>query len=108
MATIRHPTRDTCAICRQPIAHYPAVPTTSGELVHITCADTQARTAYRRRTAHAFLSGLVGVAIVVRPAIAGLPPLLVVLLAAALACGHLALHRRWWKVGVGHRRNDKG
>lgn len=108
MATASHSARDTCAICGQPIAQHPAVPTTRGQLVHVRCADTQARAAYKRRTAHALLSGLVAVAIVAGSATSGLPPALVVLLAVALACGHLALHRRWWTVRLGGWRLGRG
>lgn len=65
MATTHHPAHDHCTICGEPTLHCPAVPTTRGERVHITCA------AYRRRTTDALLSGLVVVAIVIVAATCG-------------------------------------
>lgn len=87
-----------CAICgeRLDASHQSIIPTTDGQHVHLICAEREAHRAAQRRTILAtatavLLTGLLGVAILVKPG-----SYWIVVLALLLALIHARINRRWW------------
>jgi hypothetical protein len=95
-----------CVICGHAIlsATEPVVSTTTSELVHIDCADREARRAYRRRTCRATTS--TGIMIALLAVAVRTPGSDAVLLALLLifAAAHVCLNARWWRLTVLPRR----
>ena len=85
-----------CSLCRQPLGTLPLVHTTVGGMVHVTCADRQARQAWRWRTALA-VTHLVALVLSLVTWGNVLPsPLVLLAFLVALAASHVLVHRRWW------------
>jgi hypothetical protein len=86
-----------CAICArtiQPGDRY--VPTVTGGVVHIACADQLAARAQARRRRWALIHGGIFVCIVIAIGrIAGITPWLLAFTTVGLVL-HMLLHRRWW------------
>jgi hypothetical protein len=94
-----------CVLCHQPLGTLPTVHTTVGALVHITCADKQARQAWRWRTALAVTHlGALVLALVAWGNLLQSPPVLLAVLVALFASHVLAHKRGWWFVGRDRRR----
>jgi hypothetical protein len=95
-----------CAICGHAILSgaEPVVATTTGNMVHIVCADREARRAYRWRTYHAAASS--GIVIVLLALVVHAEGSDVVLLALLLilAIAHVRLNARWWHLTILSRR----
>ncbi len=91
-------TAATCAICGHSVTNQPTVPTVHGGVVHITCADRQARGAHRRRTAIATVAGAFILAVLTLAAASGLPGSSLVLLAVLLPIAHVVANWRWWRI----------
>ena len=86
----------SCSLCRQPLGTLPLVHTTVGGIVHITCADRQARQAWRWRTALAVTHLVALVLSLVACASVLQRPLVLLAVLVALSASHVLAHRRWW------------
>jgi hypothetical protein len=91
-----------CVICRQAIldAIEPIVPTTMGDLVHMACADREARAAYCWRTGHALASAGLAIVLLSFAARSGACCEMLALLLMVVAVGHLFLNRGWRRLTV--------
>jgi hypothetical protein len=87
----------TCAICGHPIQPRELhVPTRSGGVVHVACANELAARAQERRRRWALAHGGVFVGIVVAVGcITGITPWLLAFTVVGLVL-HMLLHRQWW------------
>jgi hypothetical protein len=95
-----------CVICGHAIlpAVEPIVSTTTGDFVHVGCADRDARAAYRLRTCRVVISvalsiGLLGLAAYIQVGVIALVTLLML-----LAAVHVRLNARWWHLTIVPRR----
>lgn len=96
-----------CRICNETLADGQAnVSTTTGDAVHVACADSLAQTTYSRSRLEA-LGHLIVIVLVagasfatVRPA----PSLLLLLVALGVLVAYGALHRRYFAVALGRMR----
>ena len=93
-----------CALCNRPASDAPTVPTTSGEVVHVACAERDAARAYRRRTWRSGGSAFLLLVLLVGAKWAGLDMEGLLVLALLLALCHSALNRRWWLHTLPRRR----
>jgi hypothetical protein len=87
----------TCDLCAQPLGvDHRTVPTTTGEFVHIACADQEALVAARHRQRMALISGAVMILVsLLLLWFVGL--LLVPLLLLAFTVLHAGLNWIWWR-----------
>ena len=85
-----------CVLCGEDIdlhsEHH--LPTTSGDAVHLSCAERDAKAAWRWRHGLALVHAISGVA--VTTAVWLLDVHAWWLIALVLACSHVMLHQRWW------------
>lgn len=90
-----------CAICGRTIeAGELFVSTTGGEVVHVACADQQARTAYGRRTVAALASAGLFASIIWVADCVSLGKIGLALLIAVLIAGHIVINWRWWRLTI--------
>lgn len=91
-----------CAICGQSIrsAVEPVVPTMSGDMVHIDCANRQARTAYRWRTCRAIISACLAIILIGWAACDDIGAIGLIVLIVVLIAGHMRFNWRWWCVTI--------
>src|SRR4051794_29786479 len=84
-----------CVLCGNVIAlqNEATIPTSSGELVHLMCADREAQSTWKCRQCWALLHAFCGIAMTIS---AWLSDLRMWWLALGIAASHLLLHRRWW------------
>lgn len=88
-----------CIICGSPIeAHEGYALTTSGEYVHIACADRQASAAYRRRTILAIVSASLLVGLILVAFLMHLRTELLIMLIVGGSALHILIHRLWWNM----------
>lgn len=86
-----------CVICGQKfVMGEQIVPTTSGEYVHVICADHQARDAYRRRNVHAIMSAGFAVGLILFAKLIAMPDRWLAFLALFFLFGHALANRHWW------------
>ena len=87
-----------CAICGNEVVstYKAAIPTTTGEVVHIACADREAWNMWRRRSRWALAHALILIGVL--GALAWVMGLSWQLGGLGLLCGslHYMAHRRWW------------
>lgn len=95
-----------CAICGHTIKieSEAFVPTTTGEYVHIACADKQARATHLIRTMLAFTSAGLFTLLILRASFVGMADVGIVVLLVALVVLHIFLHRLWWRLIIGAAR----
>ena len=87
----------TCVLCHQPIGvGNPTVSTTTGDLVHIACADRDALAAAQHRQRQALAHGA-GMFLVGLLFLTFVHLLLGLLLLVALAVRHVLLNNVWWR-----------
>ncbi len=91
-----------CAICGQAVnpSIERVVPTMTGGLVHIACADQEARRAYRNRTYRAASSTVVAIVLIGFVRHANIGEVMFLILLTLLVVGHICLNLRWWRVTV--------
>lgn len=90
-----------CAICHLPIMDGVTVPTTTGGVVHIRCAERQATASARRRAIRAAASAALLTLLLVLAVLLGIRDLrLGAVLALLLVAAHIRLNRRWWHYTV--------
>lgn len=91
-----------CAICGQTThsALESVVPTMSGDLVHINCANRQARIAYRWRTCRASISACLAIILIGLAARDDIGEIGLVVLVVVLIVGHVRFNWRWWCVTI--------
>lgn len=87
-----------CVLCGGPISQDRAVATTTGEYVHITCANRDARAAYRKRTIQAVTTCILACAIILSAIILNVSSVLLVVLVITLPIGHAISNSRWWRL----------
>jgi hypothetical protein len=89
-----------CAICDHTIhpAMEPVVSTKTGDWVHITCADNEARAAYHQRTCRATVTTSIGVGLLGLFTLAGIDGVTLIVITIALIIGHLVFNQRWWRL----------
>jgi hypothetical protein len=91
-----------CTICGHAMLRTtePVISTTTGELVHIGCADREARSTYHWRTCHAALSAGIAVVLLALAVRAEVDEPGYVVLLLILSAGHVLLNRRWWHLTI--------
>ena len=89
-----------CAICNQGLhtAPDPIVSTTTGDVVHISCADRVARHAYHWRTFRAATSATFALGLLNLAAQTDLRGTALLALLVLLVAVHVRLNERWWRV----------
>jgi hypothetical protein len=86
----------TCDLCAHPLGvDHRTVPTTTGEFVHIACADREALVAARHRLRMALISGAAMILVVLL--LLWFIALLGLFLLPMLAVLHVRLNRVWWR-----------
>jgi hypothetical protein len=85
-----------CVICGHSIDRHSEgyVPTRSGELVHLTCAEREAQAAWSRRRCWAVIHAFSGTGITIAVALSHVQ--VSWLIALTMATSHMLIHRRWW------------
>lgn len=90
-----------CVICgRQFVAGERPVPTTSGEFVHVICADHQARVTYHRRIVQAIVSAGFGVGLFLLGKLTGMYDSWLLILMPLLLLAHILLNQPWWRLTI--------
>jgi hypothetical protein len=88
-----------CVICGKPIeVGQLTVSTTTGDCVHVACADQEATQAYHRRTQLAVVSAALLIITVLLLIALDVQMSLIIVVTAAMAVFHGAWHRRWWNI----------
>ncbi len=89
-----------CAICNQELhnATEPIVATTTGDFVHISCADREASRTYRWRTFWVAISALLALSLLGLVFQANLRGTALLALLVLLVAVHVRLNERWWRV----------
>ena len=95
-----------CAICGHAIlsAAEPVVSTATSELVHIDCADREARRAYRWRSCRAPVSAGIAIGLLALAVRAHGSDVVLLALLLILAVAHARFNERWWRLTVLPRR----
>jgi hypothetical protein len=90
-----------CAICGQEIEVGDlVVSTTTGDCVHVACADREATQAYHRRTWLALVTAALFITLVLLLTALQVRMYATIGSAAAMAVLHGVWHRRWWHFTV--------
>jgi hypothetical protein len=87
-----------CVICGRAIDDAAYAPTTSGEYVHIRCADRDARIAQQARTYRALINFVLIIILLLYIFHIKVYGISFVLLSTALIAGHIVIHRLWWRL----------
>jgi hypothetical protein len=95
-----------CAICGHAVlpAAEPIVLTTTGNMVHIDCADREARRTYLWRTCRAAASAGIAIGLLALTVRAHASDAIFLALLIILAVAHVRLNERWWHLTVLPRR----
>jgi hypothetical protein len=95
-----------CPICGHAVlpAVEAVVSTTTGNMVHIDCADREAQRAYHWRTCRAAVSAGIAIGLLALAVRIEDSDVILLTLLLMLAVAHVRLNARWWRLTVLPRR----